>query len=329
MKKLSLNQSITALRFICFTLIFSFFSCQEEGEVVEPIQQEYNSEEIPLNVIGDMFLDLDIYQNGFDLNKLTTDLKDHHNIDFDSVLTVLQNDDFGSIFFLKIADDDIDDNSSIQARLDPDEPSIPPYTPKPTTPTTTSFYFHFDAALSNNVMSVESSNILKRLANAIDAENDTYTSQSEYRQRVKNRVATIRTSIANVKSSTERAGLYKAVDTYASNIDATFKIVEKNFEQGSIAAKTNGFKWRKFLRKVRSVMISHAVGAYAGLKAAGLAGAIVGGAVGFIGSILDVAINKRCHYALKCSNNGCKTAKRGLVGLKTTAKLETLVKIHL
>ena len=264
-----------------------------------------------MNVIGDMFLDLDIYQNGFDLNKLTTDLKDHHNIDFDSVLTVLQNDDFGSIFFLKIADDDIDDNSSIQARLDPDEPSIPPYTPKPTTPTTTSFYFHFDAALSNNVMSVESSNILKRLANAIDAENDTYTSQSEYRQRVKNRVATIRTSIANVKSSTERAGLYKAVDTYASNIDATFKIVEKNFEQGSIAAKTNEFKWRRFLRKVRSVMISHAVGAYAGLKAGGLAGAIVGGAIGFVGSILDVAINKRCHYALKCSEGWMQNCNTG------------------
>ena len=310
MRKLTQLETSNVLRFVYLTFAFCIFSCQETEEVIQPIKHE-DVQQIPLSIIGDMFLNLDVHQNGFDLKKLKTAFKDEHNIDFDSVLTVLKNDKLGSLIFL----DQTEENINIQARIDPDDPNNPPVPPAPTT---TTFYFHFDVALSRNVMSIEASNILKRLVNAIDAEKDTYDSQYEYRQRVKSRVATIRSSIASVKSTSERNALYKAVDTYTSNIDAVFKIVEKNFEKGSIAVRTSAFGWRKFLRKVRSVLISTAVGAYAGFKAGAIggpagaiAGAIIGGSVGLVGSVLDVAFNDRCHYALQCSNKWMQTCETG------------------
>lgn len=106
--------------------------------------------------------------------------------------------------------------------------------------------------------------------------------------------------------------------TYETSFETTLQKVALEMGENPANIRTNGFwskfkKWaKKAWRKVRSVLVSTAVGVGAGaIAGGGIVGAIIGGVVGLAGSVLDVAVNDVCHFALKCPKGWMQDCSTG------------------
>jgi hypothetical protein len=97
-------------------------------------------------------------------------------------------------------------------------------------------------------------------------------------------------------------------------------VMQENFENILIyinadtqlmsGGRTNGWL-KKAWRKVRSVLVTTVVMAGAGFAAGGPIVAIVTGAVGLITSIIDIAANNRCWFAMQCDGGWAQDCNTG------------------
>lgn len=325
MKKLN----IIPAKWLCYaflTSLFYFSSCQTDDEV-EVYPEEDNSE--ILDGYSENDLDLSELVEFIDLESMTVNessineyFQRKYNMDFSSSYDDLRENHKDWIFDHSplFQSTNLKSSSSPQAKII-DEPSNPPNPsnpPKPPSQTTQSFYFQFDANLDKLKWSAAALEHWDRLYNIIPEDGNIIGGNGDWahdEKLIKDKIHKIRFDIL-VKdkrlSKNEADALYQAYVRFEYNISSVRKVVQSNYgneDSGGVAARG---RFTKIWRRVRSVLISTAVGAGAGfLTCICPGGAIVGAVAGFVGSFLDMAINKRCHYATKCAEGWMQNCNTG------------------
>ena len=107
------------------------------------------------------------------------------------------------------------------------------------------------------------------------------------------------------------------LQTYQDSFETTLEKVALQMGEDATDLRTNGF-WKRFKswtkktwRKVRSVIVSTAIGVASGFAAGGPVGAIIGGIIGLTGSIIDLAANDVCHFAMQCPKGWMQDCSSG------------------
>lgn len=285
-------------KFFTFLIVTTLISSCEPDPVVQPIGEGTDDVnwEIPLSTISESFLESYSSKGRFNREKIVSALEVNYDINFAEVAGELSNNEIGANFFVQ------DSTNYSDSRMN-------------------SFWinFNFDYTLKYNLSSTSFSDQaaphFTKLYNIIDPETETFSSGKQLVTTIKARLVTIRSQISSDSSlpSIDRSALLGAADAMRDNADQIVYFACKEFGGLNYEAfRTTGLSFKGLLRRVRSILVTTAVGFAVGFKAAGLVGGIIGGGVGLIGSVLDMAFNNACHYATKCGGGWRQNCDTGV-----------------
>ena len=271
------------LRIFCLFLFFSAVSCQEiENEIETTYEDSYS--EGDLSIASDILAQIDFTEQGVSKKQLNSLFQENYQVDFESGYDELLANPVGTAFLFDGATSNIAPN--LASKVNTYRPVVYSFDPEA------------NAALGK--LSDVAIIYFKRIYAIIDPEKDDWSSKSSFINAVvNNAIKEQKTNvIANCcLSKREKDMLIVALNAYRDNISAIYDLVERELK-----TTPNGrFRLKRFWRRVRSIVVSTAVGAAVGFATCLCpVGALIGAGSGLIGSTLDVIINDRCHYATQC-----------------------------
>ena len=285
------------LRFLILFLFIFPISCQESDEeaVIEDDLSQLNLsdiEGIDLSIVDDLMTRVDASETGLSRQQVSK-IFTSHGIDFESEYQKLLSDStFSSIHY--------DGGPQMIQKGSNSAPTVRP------------FIYAFGEY--NSVTLKFSWPVKKHLARIVNIinieESHKWSTKAQFKEYMLYRVAKVGDDIVYDPdmSTGIKNNLLKALDTYYNTSDKAYEYLT---EHEPDYAPNVRVRWKRFWKRVRSVVATTAVHTFVGLITGGPAAAIAAGSLAFVGSILDIIFNDKCHFATRCENGHVENCSTG------------------
>lgn len=285
------------LRFLILFLFIFPISCQESDEesIIEDDLSQLNLsdiEGIDLSIVDDLMTRVDASETGLSRQQVSK-IFTSHGIDFESEYQKLLSDStFSSIHY--------DGGPQMIQKGSNSAPTVRP------------FIYAFGEY--NSVTLKFSWPVKKHLARIVNIinieESHNWSTKAKFKEYMLYKVAKIGDDIAYDPDMSIgiKHNLLKALSTYYDTSDKAYEYLT---EHEPDYAPNVRVRWKRFWKRVRSVVATTAVHTFVGLVTGGPAAAIAAGSMAFVGSILDIVFNDKCHFATRCENGHVENCSTG------------------